>query len=287
MKKIKLITDSTCDLSEALIQQMNIEVVPLYVSIGDKHYKDGLDLKQNELYDLVATYDALPSTAAPSPSDFHSVFKHYIEQDYDILVICLSSKMSATYQNASIAKEMIVANNIEGDIGIIDSRNLSTGTGLLVMEAYDAIQAGKNLLEIENYLNGLVPHGHSSFTIETFEYLQKGGRCSGLTATVGGMLKIKPIIKVSNGSLIVGGKIRGKKKALDKMIEETMVYKKQLLHSRLFITHTTGSEEEAIYIKNKLTDQIDNLAVYITYAGCVIASHCGKKTIGILFIEGV
>ncbi|MDA3845362.1 MAG: DegV family EDD domain-containing protein, partial [Vallitaleaceae bacterium] len=130
----------------------------------------------------------------------------------------------------------------------------------------------------------LIPSCNSSFTIEAFDYLHKGGRCSGLTAMLGGMLKIKPIIKVDNGSLIVGSKARGKTKALDKMIEDTLLYKDRILNNRLFITHTTGSEEEAIYVKEILSQHIADMIIHITYAGCVIASHCGKKTIGILFI---
>jgi len=282
MRKIKLVTDSTSDLSKELIDQMCIEVVTLYVSIGHNQYRDGVEVKEYELYDLVETYNELPSTAAPSPEDYYNVYKTYIEQGYDVLVICISSLMSASYQNATIAREML----LEGQVEIVDSKNLSTGIGLLLLEAYDACKKGYDITTVRDIVVELVVKCHSSFTIETFEYLQKGGRCSGLTAAVGSMLKIKPIIKVSEGSLVVGGKVRGKYKAMDRMIEETLAHKERILHNRLFITHTTGSEKEAQYIKEKLKSKLENLVVYITYAGCVIASHCGKKTIGILFIEG-
>ncbi|MDA3847390.1 MAG: DegV family EDD domain-containing protein, partial [Vallitaleaceae bacterium] len=152
MKKIKLITDSTCDLSQVLIDQMAVEIVPLYVNIGERDYKDGLELMERDLYNLVEIHGELPSTAAPSPDDYFVAYKKFIEQGYDILVICVSSKMSASYQNACIARELLMFGNIE----IIDSLNLSTGIGLIVCEAFDATKKDMSLFEITEYLGKLI-----------------------------------------------------------------------------------------------------------------------------------
>lgn len=280
-KKIKLFADSTSDLSKDLIDEMGIVIVPLYVNFKDAQFKDGVDLKENNLYEKVEQYNCLPKTAAPSPVDYEDAFRPYVENGYDILYIGISSKMSASTQNAKIAAEELPGARVI----VIDSMNLSTGIGLQVCAAYDLIERGLLLEEIIPELKKLTTKIRTAFTIDSLDYLYKGGRCNAVQALLSGILQIKPIIKVLNGEMVVGAKIRGKKKkAMDYMLDEAFQYKDQLLFGRIFITHTSGSEEEAEYIKTRLLEEISDVKVYITYAGCVIASHCGKKTIGILFI---
>lgn len=280
-KKIKLFSDSTCDLSKELIDEMDIAIVPLYVHFGEAQYKDGVDLVEKDLYTQVEKYKALPKTAAPSPMDYEEAFRPFIEQDYDILCITLSSKMSASCQNARLAAQEFP----EAKVLVVDSMNLSTGIGLQVCAAYDLIQKGLSLIQVYDALKEITPRIKTAFTVENLEYLYKGGRCNPVQALLGGMLHIMPIIKVVNGEMTVDSKIRGKKKkALDFMIEEALIYKERLFHGRMFITFTSGSEEEADYMKLILEENIKDVKVHKTYAGCVIASHCGKKTIGLLYI---
>lgn len=278
---IKLFSDSTCDLSEELIKEMDIGIIPLYVTFGDTQYRDGVDLFEKELYEHVTETKNLPKTAAPSPADFEEAFKPYAVEGYDIIYISISSKMSACYQNAKIAAEAFP----EVKIVVVDSMNLSTGVGLQVCAAYDLIKKGLSVTAVAETVRGLSKHVKTAFTIETLEYLYKGGRCNAVQALLSGVLHIMPIIQVENGEMKVGAKVRGKKrKALDFMIDKALSYKNKFLYGRMFITFTSGSEEDAKYMKARLEDEFENVKIYLTNAGCVIASHCGKKTIGVLYI---
>jgi len=279
--KIKILTDSTNDLSKEIIENMSIGVMPLYVNFDEEQYKDGINLQEPELYKKVDKFGKLPKTAAPSVGDFIEFFKPYVDEGYDILFLPVSFQMSSCGQNAIIAAEEFKNSKIY----VVDSANLSTGIGLQLCAAYDMVQKGLSIEEIVENLKEISDKVKTAFTIETLDYLYKGGRCNALQALLSSMLNIKPIIKVKEGKMIVGAKIRGKKKkALDYMIDEALQYKDKMLYNRLFITHTSGSEDEAIYIKEILEKELKDINIYITNAGCVIASHCGRKTIGILFI---
>lgn len=281
LKKIKLFADSTCDLSKELIEEMGIEIVPLYVNFGEIQYKDGIDLIEKDLYTEVDKCHALPKTAAPSPMDYEEAFRPYVDDYYDILYIALSSRMSASCQNARLAAQEFP----QAKVLVVDSMNLSTGIGLQVCAAYDYIQQGFTIESVVKALKEITTKIKTAFTIESLEYLYKGGRCNAVQALVSGMLHIMPIIKVVNGEMTVGAKVRGKKKkALDYMIDEALPYRDRLLHGRMFITYTSGSDEEAEYMKAIIEEQIPGMKVYKTDAGCVVASHCGKKTIGLLYI---
>lgn len=280
-RKVKIFTDSTSDLSKSLIQEMEIEVIPLYVTFNDKTYRDGVDIKEPEVYDKVEKFGSLPKTAAAPPADFEEAFAPFVKDGYDIIYISISEKMSSSARNAVIAAEEFEEANIE----VVSAENLSTGIGLLVCAAYDFVKQGKNVHEVAEAVKQLRPLVKTAFTVENVEYLYKGGRCNAVQALFSSMLQIRPIIQVKDGSMIVGAKVRGKKqKALDYMIEEALSYKGRMLHGRLFVTHTSGSEEEALYIRSQLEKELTDVTIHTTYAGCVIASHCGKKTIGILFI---
>ncbi|KAB3532906.1 DegV family protein [Alkaliphilus pronyensis] len=280
MANIKIITDSTCDLSSAIVKELNIAIVPLYVVFKDVSYRDGVDITAAELYSKVNKLKELPKTSAPSPKDFHEVFKPYIDNGDDILYIGLSSRLSSTIQNAKIA-----ANEFpEGRIKIIDSFNLSTGIGLLVLMAADFVKEGLTLKEIFARIQESLPKVKTSFVINTLEYLHKGGRCSAIQSFVGGMLKIKPIVQVVDGRMILGHKTRGKiEKSLRSLIELTMKDKDRIDLKRIIITHSEA-DEEAKLLKKGLEEALSPKSIIITSAGCVISSHCGPKTVGIIYL---
>ncbi|WP_069649971.1 DegV family protein [Caloranaerobacter ferrireducens] len=281
MNNIKIFTDSTCDLSTEILEKYDISVVPLYVSFGNETYKDGIDINTKKLYDLVDKYGILPKTSAPSPTDFYEAFKPYIDEGKDIIYIGLSSKISSTLQNAKIAASKFPDNRIE----IIDSLNLSTGIGLLVLKAVDYAKEGLGIKEIGDKLRNKIPLVKTSFVIDTLDYLYKGGRCSALQSFVGSMLKIKPIVKVVNGTMILGQKARGKRrKIIDKMLENTIKESNNIDLERIIVTHSMGYED-ALYLKNELENNLNVKEVIITDAGCVISSHCGPNTVGILYIN--
>ncbi|WP_352419665.1 DegV family protein [Proteiniborus sp.] len=280
MGEVKIFADSTCDLSRDLIESNNISIVPLYVSFDDDTYKDGVDIRTKELYSKVDKHDKLPKTSAPSPLDFINAFKPFIDEGRDILYIGLSTKLSSTIQNARIAASEFPNANIE----IVDSCNLSTGIGLLVMKAVDLAKENLGVEEIAKRIRELVPRVETAFVPDTLEYLHKGGRCSSLQALMGSVLKIRPIIKVVDGGMIVGQKARGKReKILETMLENALKDKDNMDRKRVFVTHTEGLED-AMFLKKELEANLDVEEIIITDAGCVISSHCGPNTIGILYI---
>ncbi|SDY97273.1 EDD domain protein, DegV family [Proteiniborus ethanoligenes] len=280
MSKIKIFADSTSDLSKNLIENNQISIVPLYVGFDDESYKDGVQITTKDLYTKVAEYDKLPKTSAPSPLDFVNAFKPFVEEGRDILYIGISSKLSSTLQNAKIAASEFPNAKIE----IVDSFNLSTGIGLLVMKAVDFANEGMGVEDIAAKLRELAPNVETAFVPDTLDYLYKGGRCSATQALMGSVLKIRPIIKVVDGGMIVGQKARGKReKILETMLENALKDKDSMDKKRVFVTHTEGLED-ANFLKEQLEKELDVEEVIITDAGCVISSHCGPNTVGILYI---
>ncbi len=281
MNKVIITTDSTADLSQDILNNRGIQTIPLYVRFGDETYKDGVEIQTELLYEKVSELGYHPKTQAASPGDFEVFFKKYLDLGYDIVHISIGSKLSATYQSAVIAKDLLESENIY----IVDSKNLSSGIGLLVLKASDLKEQGQSASEIYNSINKLVPKISSQFAIKTLDYLHKGGRASGLTAFVGSVLQIKPIIKVIDGKLEVYKKSVGKmKRALDLMIDDLVKVKEKIDKNYVFITHSIA-DDSFNYIKEQLTDKIEVKQIIEGHAGCVISSHCGKGTIGILYIE--
>lgn len=281
MGTVRIISDSTCDLSSELINKHGIVIVPLYVVFGEKAYRDGIDITTEELYRMVEKTDTLPKTSAPSPLDFRKVFKQYADAGEDIIYIGLSSEISATMQNAAIAAQEFP----EGRIEIVDSRNLSTGIGLLVMKAVDYAEEGMNIKEIAARIRELTPRVKTRFIINTLEYLHKGGRCTALESFVGGLLKIKPVVSVKDGKMFLEEKVRGKReKARSNMLENVLADKDNIMKERIFITHSMDPEEAQL-LKESLQKEIKGAEIIITDAGCVISSHCGPKTVGVLYIR--
>ena len=280
MHKIKLVTDSTSDLSPELIKKHDIEVVPLHVLFKDKQYRDNVDLKTQEMYEIVKETNTLPKTSAASVGEFTEVFSKYLDQGYEILFTGIGKNFSATYQSAFAAKTAIGSDSIY----LVDSANLSSGSGLLVLKAAKYRDQGLCASEIKEKLEELVPKVRSQFVIDTLEYLYKGGRLNALSKIFGTMLKIKPIIKVRDGLMAVGKKGRGSvRAAVDIMLNEAFMDKDMIDEDFMMITHSLAYEN-AKYIKERLKAELKIKNVYETDAGCVISSHCGKGTIGILYI---
>jgi DegV family protein with EDD domain len=273
-------TDSTCDLTKSLIESRGIHVAPLYVNFGDLSYRDGVDLTTEELYAKVDELGFLPKSAAVSPGDFVNEFTPFIEQGYDIVCITIGSKLSGTYQSALIAKDMVD----ESRIHVVDSNNLSSGVGLVVLKGCDLRDQGLSALDIKKQLDEITPRVRSQFAIQTMDYLYKGGRCSALSAFLGGVLAIKPIIQVNDGKLDVYKKAIGKMtRALDYMLEDYAALYDKIDPDYVMITHSLA-DKSAVYMKEKVAEIGMPKNLYETFAGCVISTHCGKGTIGILYI---
>ena len=280
--KVAILTDSTCDLTDDILKERDIHVIPLYVTFGDESYKDKVELQTEKLYELVEKKNELPKTSASTPEDFVEVFNELFKSYDQIFYTGISQQMSSTLNNARIASEMI---GKEDSIALIDSANLSTGIALLVLKAAKFRDEGLNAFEIAKEIEKIRPNVRSQFVIETMEFLYKGGRCTSVQHFLGKMFKIKPIIEVRGGRMDVGKKPRGKmKKALDELIDylKDDMKRHQIDADQIFITHSLAYEYRD-YLEAELK-KITDIKLVSTVAGCVISSHCGKGTIGILYI---
>ncbi|MGI6704806.1 MAG: DegV family protein [Clostridia bacterium] len=281
MMKVKIFTDSTADLSEDLLERYHISVVPLYVVLGETSYLDGVQLITKALYEYVDEHQTLPKTSAPTVGDFYKAFKPWLEDGYDIVYIGLSSKLSATHQSALLAAQDLMGEN---RVYVVDSQNLSTGIGLLVLEAAELALEGLDAETIHQRITEHVADIRSSFIIDTLKYLHMGGRCSSIQLLAGSLLSIRPQIIVKDGGMIVGEKYRGnRKKCLDRFYNDYVLSQRDLIdRHRIFVTHS-AAPEDALYYKERLMQDFEFEEILITEAGSVISSHCGPKTIGILY----
>lgn len=280
MGNIKIFTDSTCDLGKEYLEKFDISVVPLYVNFDDKSYRDGVDITPGELYGLVGATNKLPLTSAPSPADFYKAFKPFIDEGMNIVYIGLSSELSSTIQNAVIASQEFP----EGRIEVIDSLNLSQGIGLLVLKAVDYAKEGLSAKEISERIKNLLPKLRTAFVIDTLDYLHKGGRCSAVQSFIGGILKIRPIVKVEAGKLILSEKLRGKReKSLMTLVNNTLLDKDNINLERVSVI-SSMSPEDVTAIMKELGSKMTVKEFVTGEAGCVISSHCGPKTVGIIYM---
>jgi|WetSurMetagenome_2_1015567.scaffolds.fasta_scaffold02631_7 DegV family protein with EDD domain len=281
MRPIKLFADSTSDLSEKLLKHYDIGIVPLYVNFGKESYKDNVDITSPGLFRKVSETGKLPMTSAPSAADFMAAFKGYLEQGMDILHISISSNISSAYQNACQAATQFP----EGRVKIIDSLNLSSGIGILVMMAADCIAKKMTLDNVCISVQSAIPLVRTEFIIDKVDYLYKGGRCSGLQMLVSSLLEIHPVIKVDVGAMHVAAKIRGNRQmVLRRLVKDTEDNMDNLSRERIFITHC-NSAGDAAWIKTQLIEMNKIKEILVTDASCVISSHCGPGTIGIIYIE--
>jgi len=268
--------DSCADLSQDLLERHQLRMIPLHVLVnGVDHYDNDLTLAQ--LFASVDQTNTLPKTAAPSVLEFVQFFDVEGENIY----FGLSSQLSATMQNAQLAKDQLQ----NPELYLVDSLNLSTGIGLLALKAADLRDEGWSAQEIVDHVTNLRSKVRTSFVIDTMEYLHKGGRCTGVQAFVGSMLKIRPIIHVQeDGALGVLDKVRGsRRKALGTLLAGFAANLPHVDLTRVFVTHS-GCESDAEYLAEELNNLAPIQNVLITEAGATIGSHCGPNTIGILYI---
>ena len=279
-KKVMIVSDSTCDLSPELVERYGIRIVPLTVVLDGKQYADGVDVTPDFIYEHYEKNKTLPKTAAINIADFDAVFKEYLEQDYEVVAFTISAEMSSTFNNARLA-----AMELEG-VYPVDTRNLSTGGGLIVLAAAEMAKQGKSAKEIALACAELTERVDASFVIDDLEFLHKGGRCSALAAFGANLLSLKPCISVKDGKMGVGKKYRGKFAAcLKTYIADRVGDASHIVLDRIFVTHA-GCDEDIV---NACVEQVKAAApfgeVLVTRAGCTVSAHCGRNTLGVLFIR--
>lgn len=276
-KKVRICADSVCDLSAEIKSRYGIVTVPLYVSCGDKTLRDGEEITQREVFAHYRETGKLCSTSAVNVADFSEFFKKQLETCDELVMITISSEFSGTYQNALLAAEEIPG------VRVVDSRNLSTGEGLVAVSAAKLAEDGLDAEEIAEKLSDIIPRVNASFFVANVEYLHKGGRCSSIAALGANLLKLKPCIEVSGGKMNVVKKYRG---SIEKTIRD---YVKDRLEGKsfedelIFVTHTTSPENAAL-AADEIKKYADFKEIAVTDAGCTVACHCGEDTLGILFI---
>ncbi len=282
MRKVKIVADSTVDLTPEQYRDNDILVIPLSVTFGEESYKDGVDISPDQIYAKVKNGSPLPSTAAIAPNAFVETLKPFIDDGFDIVFLGIGSKLSTTYQNLHIASEELG----EEFIFPVDSGNLSSGTGLLVLKACKLRDEGKSAKEIKDILETLVPKVSAKFVLERLEYMRKGGRCSAMAAIFGTLLHIHPILKMVGGKLIVEKKPRGPMKvAYNEMVNELKEDLPNIDFDNVMITHAGIEKDRLDYIYDEVSKLVDPSIIRITRAGCVVSSHCGFGTVGILYIK--
>lgn len=280
---VKIIADSTCDLSQELLTKYDISILPLHVLLGEEEYLDGRTIAPDQIYSWSDAHKITPKTSAPSLVEATELMKPYVEEKREIVCFSISDEMSTSGNVMRLAAEELGASQL---VTVINSANLSTGIGLLVIEA--AIMAGNGATgkEIAEKMEELKPLVRASFVVDTLTYLHRGGRCSGVAALAGSALKLHPKIVVENGKMAPQKKYRGK---IDRVILDYVHDLEEDLKSaekdRVFITHS-GCDKEVV---EAVRSYLEGLQVFDeileTRAGGVISSHCGPGTLGVLFIE--
>ena len=277
MEKIKIITDSTLDLPAELIREKDIEVLPLLINFGEESYLDGVEITTKEMIDKIDATGVLPTTAQVTPNRFEESFKKYLDEGYKIVALTLSSDMSGTYQSACIAKDMLESD----DIVVIDSRNVTSGLGLLVLKACELRDKGLGIKEIEEGILKAIPKVKCSLNFESLENLVRGGRLSKTAGTIGSVLGLRLILEIKDGKMSVKDKVRGSKKALKKLVSDfesadvdfdSPIVLLELLNEDVY-------QGLKIYFQEKNINYIDAKVV------CTVGIHSGIKPCGIFFFE--
>lgn len=281
---VKVISDSTCDLSPELVERYNIDILPLHVLIDEKEFLDGVNITPQEIYKWSDETRKTPKTSAPSLEETMDLFRKYLDAGNEIVTFSISSEMSASNSVMHLAAQNLDA---EDRVFVIDSANLSTGIGLLVIEAAIMAQEGMSGAEITEHVNALVPKVRASFVVDTLVFLYRGGRCGGLSAMVGGALKLHPRIAVADGAMSAGKKYRGKiGKVYLSYAQDMEEDLKNARPERVFITHSGCPAEDVQRVREYLESLNKFDEILETTAGGVISSHCGPATLGVLFIAG-
>lgn len=280
---LKIISDSTCDLTKELLEEYNISILPLHVILGEKDYLDGITITPDEIYKWADANKTTPKTSAPSIEDAINLFKPHIDNGDEIIYFSISKEMSTSINVINLAADELEATD---KIHVIDSANLSTGVGHLVLEAATMAKEGISAVDIVAKIEELKPLVRSSFIVDTLTYLHRGGRCSSVAALAGGVLKLHPKIVVENGKMNATKKYRGKTESVIlsyvKDMEEDL---KNAKENRVFITHSGCNEEIVQNVYSYLKELNIFNEIIITRAGSVISSHCGYGTLGVLFIS--
>lgn len=278
--KIKILSDSTCDLSAEILEKYQIALIPLTVIKNGTQFTDGVNITPDEIFAHVAAGGDLCSTAAINVGEYSEYFSKYAEQYDGVIHINISSEFSSCYQNARLAAEEFA------NVRVVDSRNLSTGQGLVVLKACELANNCTDLDSLVTELEAFTADVEASFLLDRLDYMVKGGRCSAAAALGANLLNLKPCIEVKNGKMAVVKKYRGNyAKCLSNYVKDRLVNRDDIDKGTLFVTHTPISDDCRKAVQDTLSSCNDFQTTYWTTAGCTVSCHCGPGTLGVLFVR--
>lgn len=282
MKGIVITSDSTCDLSADLLTANEIAIMPLSVMLGDRTYKDGIDIMPSDIFRYVDETGELPKTAAPSVEEYERFFRSFTDEGKTVIHFNISSKASGSHGFALAAAQKIGGSRVY----VVDSHALSTGQGLLVLKACDLREAGKSAAQIYQTVLSLREKVNTSFIPDTLLYLYKGGRCSTLSYYGAKVLSIHPMIDMKEGQLYPKKKYIGKMaRCIRSYINDLAAAYPDYDKTRCFVTHSNADPELVELAKGMVRELFDFDVILETVAGSIVTSHCGRNTLGVLFIS--
>jgi len=270
-----IITDSTSDLPLDFVEENKIHIVPLNIHLQDSLYKDGVDIQPSELYYRLRTEDIFPQTSQPSAGEFMEIYQT-LKPDDEVLVLCLSSELSGTYQSAEMARDM-VAEQIDAEIHVVDSRSVSLGLGMQVIHAQKCFAEGKDMAQTLYELAEIRRRMRLIFAVDTLEYLARGGRISQLSKRLGNLLQLKPVLHLEEGRIEVLDKVRTRSKAVQRILE--IFYKEASQAQQVVILHI-DAPTEGQQLAQKVQEYYHG-PLLLAQCGAVIGSHAGPGTVGI------
>ncbi|HPE16061.1 MAG TPA: DegV family protein [Oscillospiraceae bacterium] len=279
-RPVMITADTTCDMSPELLERFRVATIPLTIVEGERQFKDGKDITADDIFEIYRARGVLPTTAAVTPAEYLAFFGSFVERGMSVVHLNLSSALSSTHNNACLAAKHL------GNVTAVDTLSLCTGMALLICKACDMRDAGLEAEEIGERLETLRPLVHTSFVINTLEFLVKGGRCSALTAAGATLLGIKPSIEMRDGMLREGKRYRGKLQSVfEQYARDKLTSCPDIDPSRIFLSHSGLGEEQISGILNVIRSCGDFGEIFVTRAGCTISSHCGPDTMAVMFMS--
>lgn len=278
--KIKILSDSTCDLSKELVEKYDIGIIPLTVVKNDEPFSDGITITPNDIFNHVAAGGSLCTTAALNMSEYQEHFEKYAAQYDGVLHISIGSGFSSCYQNACLAADEF------DNVRAVDSQNLSSGQGLVVLKACELAQTCESLDQLHDEVQAFTSRVEASFLLDQLAYMVKGGRCSSAVALGANLLNLKPCIEVKDGKMVVVKKYRGNyAKSLASYVKDRIANRDDLDRDILFVTHTPVTDACRDAVAAAIDAHADFKNIYWTEAGCTVSCHCGPGTLGVLFVR--
>ncbi len=279
MERVKIVADSTCDLSPEVLEQYQIEVIPLPVNLGDKPCLDGVDVHPADLFEYVRETGKLPTTSAPTPAYYEELYQKWTEEGYSVVHFSISLAFTVTHNIAKMAAQSFP------NVYPVDSRNISAGMGILAIQAARLRDQGLSAQEIANRVRAMTDRVQTSFILDTLQYMYKGGRCTGVAALGANLLNLKPCIEVQDGAMEVGKKYRGKlESVLEQYTEARLKGKSHLDLDQILIAHCYVDQKILDRVIQKIKECQPFREILVLDTGCSVSVHCGPNTLGLIYM---